>query len=412
MIAASILAACALLAPLSALPVAADDPDLVVLENGKEVECRVLREGDDVVLVRIGSRTREIPRDEIASIDSVERSLREFLRRFDELEDRGADGLAALATYCEENGLPAEARNLWIQILTIDPENEQAWTKLGGSYSKRRGWRLKVRGRFYTLEQLRERASDWRNAMEIPTAHFLLKTDIEPARALDVALNLERAFVTYYDVLGEVLDLQVFDQIPEVHIFKDPEDYPAPRTAGQDAWFAAGPNIVYVNGAAPDVAREAVFQLTHALALSSFRRTIGGSGSIAPWVQRALAESFAAAYRSADGVATWDFGPPIRTYFEAHAADESPLTIKRLLGASYGAYTNGSDAPRYVAQGYTLLHFLLHAKDGTYRDGLGEYLRSSFKGQSAATHLQRALDVDLDDVEEEWKAYVDEVAAS
>ena len=350
-----------------------DRSDLVVLKDGKQVECRVILETEDSVLTRRGSRKKEYPREEIAEIHSVERSLRQLFERYDALPQRTPAALAELALFCEQNELPSEARNLWIQVLTLDPENEQAWTELGGVHTERRGWRLKVRGRFYTLDQLRERVSDWKHAMELPTAHFLLKTDIEPERALNIALNLERAYMTFYDVLGEALELQVFDEVPEVHVFKDPKDYPTPRFQGDQAWFSRGENTVYVNGAGPDVARAAVFKLTHALVLNSFRRTIGGNGSIAPWTERALGEAFSYALRVEDGVASWEFGRPILEYFRFQAADSEPLEMKRVVAAGYGAFNNGTDARRYNAECHTLMFFLLHAEEGRYRDGVASY---------------------------------------
>lgn len=388
-----------------------DQSDLLIMKNGKEINCRVLLEGEEVVLARVGARKREFARAEIAEIQSVERSLATFFERYDALAGRGPEMLAALATYCQEMELPGEARNLWIRILVADPENEKAWTRLGGVHSKRRGWRLKVRGKFYTLEKLRERVSDWKNAMELPTAHFLLKTDIDPERALDVALNLERAYLSFYGLLGQALDLQVFDEVPEVHIFKNEDDYPTPRMNGDSAWFSRGENTVYVNGTTPRVRAEAVYHLTHALVLNSFRRTIGGNGSIAPWAERALAEAFAVAMKVEDGVASWEFGRPIMPLFYLHGRDEKPLPLKRVVAASYGEFNDGSDARRFVAQSHTLLHFLLFHEDGKYRAGVGKYLRSSFKGQSAAVHLEKALGVKLGDLEVEWNAYAREIAS-
>ena len=387
-----------------------DRSDVVTLKNGKQIECRVILETDEVVLTRRGSKKKQYTRDEVAEVQSVERSLAELFRRYDALPSRGPAELADLALFCEQNELPSEARTLWLKILTLDPENEQAWTELGGVHTKRRGWRLKVRGRFYTVEQLRERVSDWKHAMEIPTAHFLLKTDIEPERALDIALNLERAYMTFYEVIGEALALQVFDEVPEVHVFKDPKNYPNPRFKGDQAWFSRGENTVYVNGAGPQVARAAVFKLTHALVLNSFRRTIGGNGSIAPWTERALAEAFSYALRVEDGVATWEFGRPIPEYFRFQAEDEKPLGLKRLITAGYGAFNNGTDARRYNAECHTLMYFLLHAEGGKYRSGVAQYMRSSFKGQSATTHLEKALGVKLKELEPEWTAFVAETA--
>ncbi|MEM9802087.1 MAG: hypothetical protein AAGA20_17315 [Planctomycetota bacterium] len=397
--------------PATAAPVVKDDqPDLITLKDGKEIECRVLLEGDEVILARVRSRKKEFPREDVFEIQSIERSLRDFFTRYDVVQGSGVDGIVELAMFCEERGLYAEARILWIKILTQDAENEQAWTKLGGVYNERRGWRLKVRGRFYNIEQLRERVADWRNAMELPTSHFLLRTDIAPERALDVALNLERAYLAYYDILGKAVDLQVFDDVPEVNVYKNPDDFPTPKIQGDTAWFSRGQNTVHVNGAVPNVGPRAVFQLTHSLVYNSFRRTIGGNGSIAPWTERAMAEMFAGAVRVENGVARWEFGTPIQQYFQMHASDEKPLTLKKLIAAGYGAYNSGTDAPRYIAQSYTLFDFLLFGEDGKYRDGVGDYMAKSFKGQSAATHLEKSLGEDLDVVEEQWTAYVHSVA--
>lgn len=388
-----------------------DQPDLVVLVDGKEIECRVLHEGDEVVLARVGARKREIPVAEIAQIQTIERSLAEFFERYEKLADRGTGGLATLARYCEQSELPGESRVLWLRILLMDPNSELAWSKLGGTFSKRRGWRVRVRGRFYTLPELRERVADWKNAMELPSAHFLTRTDIAPEQALDVVLNLERAYLSFYDTIGEALDLQVFDEVPAVHIYSDPDDYPTPRFAGDNAWFSRGENTVHVNGTGSRIRQETVFHLTHALVYNSFRRTIGGSGSIAPWSERAIAEAFADAVRVENGIASWEFGAPIQPLFSLHARDDEPLTLKQVVASGYGAYNSGSDANRYIAQSHTLFHFLMEAEDGKYRDGFADYLRSSFKGKSAATHLEEALGVDLDVVEGEWHAYARAVAA-
>lgn len=392
-------------------PVKYDLPDLITLNNGKEIECRVLVEGKEVILARVGARKKEFAVADVKEIQSIERSLAEFFVRYDAESGGGIASLAELALFCEERALFGEARNLWIRVVLTDETNEQAWQKLGGVFTKRRGWRLKVRGRFYTLEQLRERVADWKNAMEVPTAHFLVKTDVDPIRALNVAFNLERAYLTFYGLLGPVLDLQIFDQVPEVHIPKNEKHYPAPRFEGDDAWYSYAAQTVYVNGSKDNIAFQAVYCLTQGMIDASFRRTIGGNGRLAPWAERALSEAFAAAVQVDDnGVAKWEFGQPIMQHFNYQAADEKPMTIKKLLSAGLGAYRNPPESDRFRAQSYTLLHFLVYEDKGKYREGLGTYLRTSFKGQSAATHLQKALGVKLKDIEVEWNAYVKDIA--
>ncbi|MEM9381380.1 MAG: hypothetical protein AAGB93_15610 [Planctomycetota bacterium] len=389
-------------------------PDLLVLKNGKKVECRVAMEGRDTILVRVGkgSKTKEYARSEVEQIQTIERSLAEFFRRYDDEKSGGVPALAELARFCEERELFGEANNLWVRILLADPENEQAWTKLGGVFSKRRGWRLKVRGRFYTLDQLEERSADWKNALFIPTAHFVVKSDLDPSEVLDVAFDLERAYLEYYGILTPSIDLQNFDFIPEVHIPKDAKNFPTPRFPGDNAWFSFVANTLFVDGSKEDIAREAVFHLTQLLVDNSFRRPVGGGlGKIAPWAERAISDAFAGAYVFEDGESRWEFGPPLMDYFRYHANDDEPMSIKKLLGAGLGAFRNPPEAERYRAQAYTLLHFLSYEDKGKYRSGLTAYLQSSIRGQSAATHLEKALGVkDLDGIEEEWLRYVKEVA--
>ena len=385
------------------------EPDLVVID-GKEIECRVLYADEAQVVYRAKRKTTRVDRASVSKLQSLETSLAEFLAAYDALEVRDVGALADLALFCEGRELPGEARNLWIRILGLDPVNEQAWTKLGGTKG-RKGWRLKVRGRFYTLDQLRERVSDWKNAMELPTAHFLIRTDIDPEKALGVALDVERAYLTYYGLLGPLLELHVFDEVPEIHIVSHADDYPKPPTPSQ-AWFHPLDNTLYVD-ASQDEARpaEIVEHLTYALLHNSFHRTLGQSGGLPPWASRGLAEAFGLAVRTGvPGEASWDFEAPDLATFRVHASAAGNGGLDRLLAAGRAAFESGSDHELLAAQAYTLTRFLVHGADGRYRDGYGAYLKSAFGGQGAATHLERALGVDLAALEAEWIAYVRSIA--
>jgi hypothetical protein len=402
---ATLLTCAALLVPVQR----GDETDLLVLTDGKEVDCRVLYEDDEIVIARSRRKNREYPRADVAELHSVERSLRTFLERFDQVSKTDVGGLSDLALFCESQELPGEARNLWIRILLLDPVNEQAWTKLGGT-NGRKGWRMKVRGRYYTLDELRERVSDWKNAMELRTAHFLLKTDTDPTRALDVAIDLERAYLTFYDVLGPPLKLYAFDELPEIHLYSNPDDYPKPPVRGDDSWFALFANTLYVNGAEGANKNQIVATFTDCLVYNSFRRTLGKQGSLTAWARKGLGVSFGAAVRGERGETYWDFDPPILDYFRYQANDDQPLELKQILRAGNASFDSGTHAQRYVAQAYTLTHFLVFAEEGEYRAGFADFLRSSFQGQGSTTHFEKALGVDVKDLEPVWIAYVKGVA--
>lgn len=394
---------------LSFVPVQ-DDSDLVILNNGSEIPCRVLFENDERVVYRARRRDREAAMAEVAEVQSIERSMREFLDRFSATNTRNVDACTELALFAEQRYLFGEARNMWIRILTLDPENEVAWEKLGGVHG-RNGWRLRVRGRHRTLDELRARASTWRDAMELPTAHFLLRTNIEPEIALDVAIDIERLFQTYYDAMGPPLELFIFDEVPEINIYSDTRDFPSPPTPDRTVWYERNRNVLHVNASAEVNRHEIVRQMTFVMTFNSFRRTVGGrTGSLPAWSREGLAQAFAGAFRANPGRARFDFAPPLRNSFVAQAEDDRPLSLTRVLSANFGAFEGGTNRERHIRQSYTLTHFLVFAEGGRYMEGYGEFLLSAFRGQGSATHLRRALGVNLNDLEAQWVAYVNAIA--
>src|SRR4030095_16077432 len=123
----------ALLVPfLTTTTALGDENDLIVFADGKEPACRVLLETDSKVVYRARNKTTEVTRAALKEVQSIERSLGTYLKRFEGMDPRDVQALSELALFAEANYLSGEAHNTWIRILTIDPVNEQAWTKLGG----------------------------------------------------------------------------------------------------------------------------------------------------------------------------------------------------------------------------------------------------------------------------------------
>jgi hypothetical protein len=391
--------------PLATTPILGDDPDLIVFADGKQQACRVLLETENKVVYRARNKTTEVSRAALKDIQSVERSLFAFLKRFEGLDPKNVSALAELALFAEANYLPGEAHDTWIRILTLDPENEQAWTKLGG-VKRRDGWELRVRGRFYTLEELRTRVSDWQNALELRTAHFLIRTDGSPERALDVAIDVERAYLTFYDVFGKPLELYTFDEIPEIHVFNDPKDFRAPPTPGRAAWFDRSGNTLLVNGQMTSDRGTVVAEFAEALIFNAFRRTLAKTGELEPWAREGLRQAFAAAIRPDPGRVAFDFAAPHAPYFQSQAADAKPLSLEQVVRAGFASFDSGTDAARYSAQSYTLLHFLVFYENRKYRMGLANYLKESYLGKGGVANFLKALDVDEKTLAGQWTSYV------
>lgn len=396
---------------LAALPFSGhEDPDLLTLTDGKEIECRVLLEDDQHVVYRTGRKTHEIARDQVRSVQSVERSLEQFVERFAAIDPTQVAALSDLALFAESSYLPGEATNTWIRILTLDPENEQAWTKLGG-VKRRKGWELKVRGRFLDIGELRTRVSDWKNVLELRTAHFLIQTDAAPELALDASLDLERAWLTFYRILGKPLGLYVFDEVPEVHVYSDAKDYPSPPTPGQSAWFSRAANTLHVDRSSQPNRSQVVAELVDALVLNAFRRTLDKrTGELEPWAREGLRQAFAGAVRPDPGRVRFDFDAPLVPLFRAQATDPKPLKLEQVLRAGLASFDSGTDAARYSAQSYTLTHFLVFAENGKHRARYAEFLRTSYEGKGGSSNFFKVLGLDPDETQAEWTAYVARMA--
>ena len=401
------------LAPLllALAAVSGDKPDLIVLESGKEIECRVMFEDDERVMYNArGSKVVEVPRSEVAQVVSIESQMRTFLSRFAAIERDDVAALAELALWAESADLAGEARNLWIRILLLDNENEQAWNKLGGSKG-RKGWRIRVRGRYKTLAELRERASEWKTAMELPTAHYLVKTNIDPLLALDVAIDLERIHQMFYDTIGQPLRLYPFIETPELHVYADTDDAPRPPQPGWSAWYERIGNAVLVRG--PEANRHEIRKaVVYMMLQNSFRWALGNrNGQLPEWVREGVANAFAfALYRPSPGEVQLERGVPHVDWFAQQAGWEESLPLKRVLDGARGAFRTGSDEEKYVIQSYTFVFFLVNADDAKYRDTFVEYMKSAFDGKGAASHFEKIFDLKLKELQPEYEAYVKRVA--
>jgi len=402
------------LAPLllALAAVSGDKPDVVILESGKEIECRVMFEDDSRVLYKAGgSKIKEVPRSEVAQVLSIESNMRTYLSRFAAIDRQDTAALAELALWAESVDLAGEARNLWIRIVLVDNENEQAWTKLGGSKG-RKGWRIRVRGRYKTLAELRERASEWKTAMELPTAHYLVKTNVDPVLALDVAIDIERIHQMYYDVIGQAMVLYPFDNTPEIHIYAATEDAPSPPQPSWSAWYERVGNAVLVRGLEADrhqIRKSVVYMML----TNSFRLSMGNrNGQLPEWAREGIANAFAFALRPSRGDVQMETGVPNVDWFAQQAAFDEPLALKRLLDGDRGSFRTGQDEDRFVIQSYTFVFFLVNASEGKHRDKFVEYLQSAFGGKGAASHFEKIFEMKLEDLQPEYEAFVKRIAGA
>ena len=207
------------------------------------------------------------------------------------------------------------------------------------------------------------------------------------------------------------MQLYPFDQIPELHVYGDSEDAPKPPRKDWTAWYQRVGNAVLVRGSEAD-RHEVLRSITYLMLTNSSRLTKGGDrvGVFPEWVREGLANAAAFAVRSNPGKLTMETGVPHRAWFEAQADDEQPVKLKRMLDSGRGEFRTGKEEARYRRQAYTFVFFMANAGDGKYHDRFIEYLRTIFEGKGSPKDLERIAGVDLDVLEQEWYAYVREVA--
>lgn len=118
----------AVLAALLALPAGAD---VIHLKNGGSIEGTILAENASEVKVRTIGGVRSIPRASIVRIERKATPAEEFANRRAELAARDVEGRYELALFAREHKLRKEERELYDEILAIDPQHAGANEAVG-----------------------------------------------------------------------------------------------------------------------------------------------------------------------------------------------------------------------------------------------------------------------------------------
>jgi hypothetical protein len=378
-------------------------PDSVKLaKTGKVLEGRVVFEGKEEIVLRANGKDQRIPRDDVAEIHSIERSLSTVLDR--DLKSADAGSLADIAKACEQAGLAREARNFWLRVLLIDPKYEAAVKGLSAQVVKD-----EIRVLFGVekrkLGDLAKRQASWKESYEIPSTHFVLRTDLELPLALDVSLALERNYRRFTETLAQPLEMFVFDEDPEVYIYGRTEDFPIAPVKGDPIWFAPGINRLNVLAAQDPVVRDVVHELIRMLLFNSLRRSAGATAQVPQWTASGVCDLFAIA-APAERFGKWsEIGVPDPGAFAL--AKRANIEFDRVFNASLNDFNGGPRRGEMSAAAYTLVHYFVFGKDGALRAGYGKFLREGAKGKISIGALTDALGLSRKEIESGWRAYIE-----
>ena len=390
-------------------PPSSNVPDRVRLNSGRTLQGRVLSETKDELRMRVGRGEVELARKDVAEVRSIEHSLAEFIHRWDEMPSNDLAALADLARFCESRGLAGEARVLWLRVLRVDSSSQEAASALG---ARKYGdtWQLDTGRTWLRLGDYLSAKPRWRDAIEIPTAHFLVRTDLALERVLDATAQLERHYLRFYGLLGPELDLYLFNEVPEINIYTEARNYPAPPQMGDASWFQLGINQLHVLAHDPLDLRRIQRDVTEMLLYNALRQSSGHNGEIQPWAQHGLAEYFAATAGEKVGDPWAPLGTPRQPLFAEQVTDKKPLSLDRLLTTGRSEFRAGPDGERRSIYAYTFIHYLMEGDGRAHRERFFQYLRDGWLGAGGKKLVFKALDMPEKDLEKRWKEYVRDIA--
>ena len=381
----------------------ASPQDTVELEGGKKLEGRVVYEDDEVLVLRSGSRDREIDVADVVAVDSVARKLAGFLAVTEGVAASDTARNLTLAAQASAVGLDGEARLFWWRVLVVDPDHAEANRGLG---HVRRGsrWLVPDGGRRLPLDRLGERRVDWGEAWELETTHYVLRTNLDLGSALAAALELERFYRTFFATFARPLRLYEVEEPMDVHVHADAASYP--ESGNEGGYFAPAENIARVDASRGLHVGTLIHEATHQLIHNTAERERAYSGSIPGWLDEGLAEYMEASIRGSVGATTVEVGAVNGAHFRAQAMAGKPYDLSRVIHFDSGDFTASTRRSLKYAQAYSLVHYGLHGEDGAYREGFLDFVRGAYRGKSSSTHFKKALGIRSEkDFDAGWSTY-------
>jgi hypothetical protein len=369
--------------------------DSVKLNNGRKLEGRVVYEGRDTLRIETGRGETEVEKKNVAEVRSIERTMAEFLERFDKLHWDDRDAMRDLAYWCDGQGLPHEARNMWLRLLILDPGNMYALSGLGADAGAAKP-KIEVGKTRVDPKEYIEAKTRWRDAAELRTAHFLVRTDLPLQRILDATVQIERHYRRFYDFFSPDFALYVFEEVPEVQLFSKREDYPLPWTEGANSWFAPGENRLQILVTDQLDLVRIVHDVTDMLIFNALRRSSGKTGNAPSWAIEGFAQYFAATAAPRLGEPWQPLGTPNKALFATAASSAEAVEMKQLLRSSIGELRRGNDATQRSAWAYSLVYYLMHADGGAHRPVFYAQLRAAARGKNIDKTLLESLGTDPD----------------
>lgn len=383
-------------------------PDLVVTTEGRDYEGQVVYEDEAKLVLLVGSREREFATEELEKVRSVSRSLRDLLDRLLAVDPTNINATKDLARFARSRGLHGEARALWLRVLLLDANDEDANEALD---NRKRGdhWELRHENRWWTLEDLKIRTKDWGEAWEFQTAHFDLHTNIKLSDAIALVFDLERTYLSYFEFMWPGVEVHETNKRMRVQVHADATSFP--ELAGSRRAYIDGElRTAFLDASAGLERGLLIHETCHLIAFMTTVEARRSRGRLPAWLDEGLAEYFDAAAHGPLGQAVFTFGDKNYYHFKEHATTGDPYEITRVVQFGLSDYLASSGTQLKYAQSYTLTDYFLHGEDEAYRERFFVFLQRCIEGRNSSTHLENALGIDLEEIEDDWSEYVEKTS--
>ncbi|TDJ67155.1 MAG: DUF1570 domain-containing protein [Planctomycetota bacterium] len=394
------------LAALLAVPCHQDPaPDRVELTNGRVLEGLVVFEDDETLVLRVKSRLKTVDQAKIESVTAVRRVLPEAL----ELVSAAVEGdvmqqLLVAEQLADELNLPRESRLMYWRALTLDPSNEAAHRALG--HKLRRGkWLFSIKGHWIGFAKLKQLRRDFSDAWELETTHFHVRSNLELREAIDVAFDLERAYVGFYSAFGAAFGLHELSEPIEAWVHADSKSYLYPSSA-RAGYFVPLDNRLNINASRQIDPRVLVHEAVHALVFNTAQRTKKRKGSIPAWLDEGLALYFGAGFTGGVGALRVNGSADDVRSYRLQANHDDPYRLNRVLNFGSSDFESPTRVGLKYSQSYSLVAFCLEGGGEQIREGFFAFVRGAYDGKGSSTHFKKALGVKQKELERLYTEFV------
>lgn len=380
-------------------PQSGDQRDVVYLQTGKTIRCRVVLELQDKVAVLIGSRERWIPQSKIKRITSIQRSLDEVLTKFMASKD-SVETFLHLAKMCEDRHLPHEARLFYWRILVDNPDNQKAHEALG---HKRAGksWRVQTGSSWRSFKQVEKQHADWGTARVLRSEHFEVRSNAGLRRTVITLLELEVFYRHLFDLFQKSLELREVTEPIRVYVHKDQKEFPR-LSNNVDAYFSNEENILFTflddHGRPLMLFHEATLAVVYNLGGSKRGRKTELPG----WLGQGWGDYMEGCItRKDNGRLELDLAKRLDYRIGNLQAEKNRYSLRRILNFKRTDFSASSRQKLKYAQSYALMLYMLEGDGGKYTERFLGHMRDALTGKASASAFRKLFRKELKTIEKD-----------